>query len=94
LTLVRVAAPADRPGDKLAVFRAAIVMKPATEEGLAIDLNGELAVEPTTCRLTSVDLAGPVHATTIERTRLGMFQHSVSGELRAAIRSQFGRADQ
>lgn len=93
LTLVRVAAPADGMGSNLAVFRAAIVMKPATEEGLAIDLNGELAVEPTTCRLAAVDLAGPVHATTIERTRLGMFQHSASGELRAAIRSQFGRSD-
>jgi hypothetical protein len=94
LTLVRVAKPADGDGDAVAVFRAAIVMKPVTEEGLAIDLNGELAVEPSTCRLAAVDLAGPVHATTIERTRLGMFQHSVSGELRAAIRSQFGRAGQ
>lgn len=89
LTLVRLD-PADRDGGAgLAVFSASIIMKPESDDALAVTLNGELAVEPTTCRLASVDLAGPVHVTTIERTQLGMYQHSTAGELRVAIRSQF-----
>jgi hypothetical protein len=89
LTLVRMTTPADASEAPLAVFRASIIMKPESDDALAVTLNGELVVEPATCRLASVDLAGPVHVTTIERTPLGMYQHSTAGELRVAIRSQF-----
>jgi hypothetical protein len=92
LTLVRMSTPADATDAPLAVFRASIIMKPESDDALAVTLNGELAVEPATCRLASVDLAGPVHVTTIERTPLGMYQHSTAGELRVAIRSQFAAA--
>jgi hypothetical protein len=92
LTLDRLAAPAEAGAPPVAVFRVTIEVKPDDAGGLAVILNGEMAVEPTTCRLTSVDLAGPVHVSTIERTELGFYQYAMDGELRVATRAQFGSA--
>ncbi len=91
LTLARLAAAADGEPE-LAVFQAAIEVRPEAEDAMAMRLSGEIAVEPQTCRLAAVDLAGPVQVTAIERTSLGFYQTSMSGELRLAIRSQFGTA--
>jgi hypothetical protein len=90
LTLDRLAPAREAGASQLAVFRASIEVKPDGEDSLAVQLQGEMAVEPDGCSLASVDLAGPVHVSTIERTQLGIYQYSMSGELRVAIRSQFG----
>jgi hypothetical protein len=89
LTLLRVATPAEPNAAELAVFRANIEVKPDDHSALAVNLNGEIAVEPATCRLVSVDLAGPVRVSTIERTAGGIYQFSMSGKLQVAIRAQF-----
>lgn len=88
LTLDRLA-PVDKGGQPVAIFRVAIEVRPENEDDYSVHLNGEMAVEPETCRLASVDLAGPVHVSTIERTQLGIYQYTMSGDLRVAIRSQF-----
>jgi hypothetical protein len=92
LTLDRLAA-AEKDAAPWAVFRVAIEIKPEDQSSLAVVLSGELAVEPATCRLMAVDLAGPVHISTIERTELGIYQYSMDGTLKLAMRSQYGRAE-
>jgi hypothetical protein len=91
LTLDRLAPAADG-APPLAVFSAVIEVKPDDEEAMTVSLRGELAVDPATCRLTSVDLSGPVHVSSLERTPLGSYHSSLSGDLKLAIRSQFAPA--
>ncbi|HYO26202.1 MAG TPA: hypothetical protein VEQ85_14775 [Lacipirellulaceae bacterium] len=93
LTLDRLAPPATRGAEALAVFKVTIEVRPEDAGELAVILHGEMAVEPTGCRLTAVDLAGPVHVSTIERTELGIYQYTMDGDLRVAIRSAYGAAN-
>jgi hypothetical protein len=74
-----------------AVFKAHIEVAPNDVSPLSVTLGGELAIEPASCRLLSIDLAGPVTMSSIERTAGGIFQYTAGGELRMAMRSQFGR---
>ena len=96
LTLDRVMQPtADTTNNvtqALTIFRVAIEMRPDDAGGLSAMLTGEMAVEPDTCRLTSVDLAGPVHVSTIERTAMGFYQYTMDGQLKVATRAQFPSA--
>jgi hypothetical protein len=91
LTLVRLAPAADNGGQEQAIFRAAIEVRPK-DDAMAMSVAGEFAIEPTTCRLAAIDLAGPVQMTSIERTPLGFYQNAITGKLRLAIRSQYGQA--
>ncbi len=94
LTLGRLV-PADvkHPAER-AVFQAKIEIAPNDASPLTIALAGEMVVETQTCRLASVELAGPVQLSSIERTSGGIFQYSAGGELKLAIRSQYGVAAQ
>jgi hypothetical protein len=92
LTLDRVAAAETEGAPPVAVFGVMIEVKPEDGATLAVVLKGEMAVEPEGCRLAAVDLAGPVHVSTIERTELGIYQYSMDGELRVATRSTFESA--
>jgi hypothetical protein len=78
---------------EVAVFKVKIDVQPGEGGELGVTLNGEMGVEPVGCRLASVDLTGPVHVSTIERTQLGIYQYSMDGELKLAIRSEFGRVE-
>jgi hypothetical protein len=89
LTLNRLAPPAEG-AEPAAIFSVVIEVRPEDADDYAVHLAGEMAVEPATCRLASVDLAGPVQVSTIERTALGIYQYTMSGQLSVAIRSQFG----
>lgn len=91
LTLDRLAPVADGP--PAAVFRAVIAVTPEGEDAMGVNLRGEMVVDPTTCRLTSVDLAGPVQVSSLERTPLGSYHTTLSGELQLAIRAQFRTAE-
>jgi hypothetical protein len=77
----------------VAVFKVKIDVQPGEGGELGVTLSGEMGVEPVGCRLASVDLTGPVHVSTIERTQMGIFQYSMDGELKLAIRSEFGRVE-
>jgi hypothetical protein len=92
LTLNRLA-PLAEDAEPVAIFAVVIEVRPEDADDYAVHLSGEMAVEPATCRLASVDLAGPVHVSTIERTALGIYQYTMSGQLRVAIRSQFTAAN-
>lgn len=90
LTLARIEPPAaDRPTE-LAVFATTIEVRPNDVSPLTINLAGEMAIEIGSCRLTSVNLSGPVQLSSIERTAGGIFQFSAGGELKLAIRSEYG----
>jgi hypothetical protein len=91
LTLLRVE-PADEqyPAER-ALFQSGIEIVPNDSSPLTISLKGEMVIETETCRLASVELAGPVSLSTIERTAGGIFQYSAGGELQLAIRSQYGQ---
>jgi hypothetical protein len=89
LTLNRLAPLVDG-AEPTALFGVVIEVRPEDADDYAVNLAGEMAVEPATCRLASVDLAGPVHVSTIERTAMGIYQYTMSGRLSVAIRSQFG----
>lgn len=95
LTLVRTAESKsdERPDDiaTTAIFKAHIEVAPDNASPLSVTLDGELAVEPSTCRLLSIDLAGPVAMSSVERTAGGIYQYSAAGQLKMAMRSQFGR---
>jgi hypothetical protein len=91
LTLDRLTPLADG-SEPAAVFRVAIEVRPEDADDYTMHLSGEMAVEPATCRVASIDLAGPVQVSTIERTPLGIYQYTMGGELRVAIRSQFVNA--
>jgi hypothetical protein len=88
LTLNRVAplAAGEAPA---AVFGVVVEVRPEDADDYAVHLSGEMAVEPATCRLASVDIAGPVHVSTIERTPLGIYQYTMDGQLKVAIRTQY-----
>jgi len=89
LTLNRLVPLADGVAP-VAIFGVVIEVRPEDADDYAVQLAGEMAVELASCRLASVDLAGPVHVSTIERTALGIYQYTMSGQLSVAIRSQFG----
>jgi hypothetical protein len=91
LTLNRVA-PIEEGGAPVAVFAFVIDVQPEKANEYAIHLSGEMAVEPATCRLASVDLAGPVNVSTVEHTGMGSYQYTMTGQLRLATRSQFDAA--
>lgn len=74
-----------------AVFKAHIEVAPNDSSPLSVTLDGELAVEPSSCRLLAIDLAGPVGMSSVERTAGGIYQYSAAGELKMAMRSQYGR---
>jgi hypothetical protein len=88
LTLVRQAAD-KASGAPLAVFQAHIEVTPDEHSPLAVQLAGEMAVDPASCRLVALDLAGPVGISTIERSAAGIYQFSASGQLQLAMRAQF-----
>jgi hypothetical protein len=91
LTLDRIAA--DKTSEApLAVFRANIELDPDDRSPLSVQLAGEMAVDPASCRLMSLDLAGPVGISTIERTAGVIQQFSAGGELRMAMRATYGSA--
>jgi hypothetical protein len=73
-----------------ATFKTRIEIVPNDASPLTISLQGEMVVETATCRLTTVQLKGPVSLSSIERTAGGIFQYSAGGELRLAIRSDYG----
>ena len=90
LTLSRLL-PADvKHAAERAVFQTKIDIVPNDASPLTIALQGEMVVETQTCRLASVQLAGPVQLSSIERTAGGIFQYSAGGELKLAISSQYG----
>jgi hypothetical protein len=74
----------------LAVFQANIELTPDDASPLAMTLAGEMAVEPASCRLVALDLAGPVGISTIERGAGGIQQFSASGQLKMAMRANYG----
>lgn len=92
LTLVRLEPPVDGAG-QVAVFMTDVEVRPNDESPLSISLHGELAIETETCRLTSVDLSGPVQMSSIERTGGGVYNLSAGGELKLAIRSKYDRVE-
>jgi hypothetical protein len=91
LTLHRLAS-LEQGGAPVAVFAVAIDVQPEQAGEYAIRLNGEMAVEPATCRLASLDLAGPVQVSTVERTGMGSYEYTMNGQLRVATRTQFSTA--
>jgi hypothetical protein len=93
LTLDRIVPAKDATVSDVAVFRVKIDVQPGEGGELGVTLSGEMGVEPVGCRLASVDLTGPVHVSTIERTPMGIYQYSMDGELKLAIRSEFGRVE-
>jgi hypothetical protein len=91
LTLARLDEPeTDRPA-RCAAFQTSIDVAPSDDSPLEISLRGEMLIETDTCRVSSVDLAGPVQLSSIERTPGGIFQFSAGGDLKLAIRSQYDR---
>lgn len=90
LTLLRVEPAPEANGSPLAIFQTTIQITPNDESPLTITLNGEMHVETETCRLTTVEMKGPVQLSSIERTAGGIFQFSAGGELTLAIRSNYG----
>ncbi len=76
-----------------AVFKAQIQVEPTDSSPLMVTLAGQLSVDPASCRILAIDLSGPVTMTTVERTAGGIFQYSAAGELRMAMRSQYGRVE-
>lgn len=90
LTLLRVEPAPEANGSPLAIFQTSIQITPNDESPLTITLNGEMHVETETCRLTTVEMKGPVQLSSIERTAGGIFQFSAGGELNLAIRSNYG----
>jgi hypothetical protein len=90
LTLLRVEPADQRHAAERAVFQSGIEIMPSDSSPLTISLKGEMVVETETCRLASVQLAGPVSMSTIERTAGGIFQYSAGGELQLAIQSKYG----
>jgi hypothetical protein len=93
LTLDRIVPAKDTTASEVAVFRVKIDVQPGEGGELGVTLGGEMGVEPVGCRLASVDLTGPVRVSTIERTQMGIYQYSMDGELKLAIRSEFGRVE-
>jgi hypothetical protein len=91
LTLVRVDAADEKHADERAVFQTGIEIVPNESSPLTFSLKGEMVIETETCRLTSVQLAGPVSLSSIERTAGGIFQYTAGGELRMAIRSAYDK---
>jgi hypothetical protein len=89
LTLVRVDEADETHPVERAVFQTGIEIVPNDASPLTISLKGEMVVETESCRLASVELAGPVSLSTIERTSAGIYQYSAGGELQLAIRSQY-----
>lgn len=89
LTLDRVL-PADaaHPAPR-AVFQTRIEVVPDDDAPLEITLAGDMIVETTTCRLTSVELRGPVRLDSIERTPGGIFQYTAGGELNLNIQADY-----
>lgn len=92
LTLARLEPAVEKHPAERAVFQTKIEIVPNDASPLTITLQGEMVVETQTCRLASVELAGPVQLSSIERTAGGIFQYSAGGELKLAIRSQYGVA--
>lgn len=92
LTLVRLEPAADGVG-QVAVFMTDVEVRPNDDSPLSISLHGELAIETETCRLASVDLAGPVQMSSVERTGGGVYNLSAGGELKLAIRSKYDRVE-
>jgi hypothetical protein len=92
LTLKRVDSPTAKQPSPVAVFDAVIEVRPNDASPLNISLKGEMTLETETCRLVSVELAGPVQMSSIERTGAGIYQFFAGGELNVAIRSQYDRA--
>ena len=92
LTLVRLEPASDAAG-QVAVFMTDVEVRPNDVSPLSISLHGELAIETETCRLTSVDLAGPVQMSSVERTGGGVYNLSAGGELKLAIRSKYDRIE-
>jgi hypothetical protein len=90
LTLTRVEPVDEKHPAERAVFQTKIDIVPNDASPLTITLEGEMVVEIETCRLASVQLAGPVQLSSIERTSGGIFQYSAGGELNLAIRSEYG----
>jgi hypothetical protein len=91
LTLSRVEPASAEGASPVGVFQAAIEVRPNDQSPLSITLNGEVSVETETCRLTAVEMTGPVQLSSIERTAGGIFQFSAGGELKLAIRSDYGQ---
>jgi hypothetical protein len=91
LTLLRVEPPTSERRSPIGVFQAAIEVKPNDDSPLSISLAGEMSVETETCRLTEVNMVGPVQLSSIERTAGGIFQFSAGGELNLAIRSDYAK---
>jgi hypothetical protein len=92
LTLVRLEPPVDEFGE-VAVFMTDVEIRPNDSSPLSITLHGELAVETETCRLTAVNLSGPVQMSSVERTGGGVYNLSAGGELKLAIRSKYDRVE-
>lgn len=92
LTLLRVEPANADHASPLGIFQTAIQITPNDDSPLTITLTGEMHVETETCRLTTVEMKGPVQLSSIERTAGGIFQFSAGGELNLAIRSSYGTA--
>jgi hypothetical protein len=92
LTLTRLQPADEKHPAERAVFQTKIDIVPDDASPLTITLEGEMVVETETCRLTSVQLTGPVQLSSIERTAAGIFQYSAGGELNLAIRSEYSSA--
>ncbi len=91
LTLLRVEPQTSARSSPVGVFQATIEVKPNDESPLSITLTGEMSVETETCRLSEVNMVGPVQLSSIERTAGGIFQFSAGGELNLAIRSDYAK---
>ena len=92
LTLDRLA-PVKNSEAPLAIFHANIELTPDEKSPLGVTLEGEMSVEPTTCRLIALDIAGPVSMSTIERGPGGIQQFSAAGQLRMAMRAGYGSVE-
>ena len=92
LRLVRVEPASEEHPAPWALFETDLEIRPNDSSPMAIKLHGEMAIETDTCRLTEMKLDGPVGISSIERTEGGIFQFTAGGELKMAIRSDYGRA--
>lgn len=73
---------------KLAVFDTSLAAK-ASQDGVNMSLQGQLAIETDSCRTAVVNLSGPVSVDELRGPKNAQFEVSSRGELKVAVRATY-----
>jgi len=81
-------------GERCAVFRSTIEAIGAASNPVRIRAFGRVVIQTETCRTVRAELSGPLTLSTAEHTPAGGFQYRAQGNMRFAVRAQYGHARQ